>query len=246
MKSKLMVGALFLAAFSHAATLVAPTGTSFEDRTIGEALVIGKDDAGLDAGSNYWFYGGSASELVTDCVVTIADYSGFAGEKPALAPTTDEKALLAETDARLTRAIQVAADGSAEAVDIGTGLYFDAMIQFTTGVEAPMPSTADKLLVWLYGSDDAEDLFGATTGLVVTAGYLSDAENNVTVKHYLVEAPAIVPNSWHRLTVKTLAALGEAATAPAGFVVFVDGVAVSSTEAKGVEGSAMDALASVA
>lgn len=110
MKSKLMVGALFLAAFSHAATLVAPTGTSFEDRTIGEALVIGKDDAGLDAGSNYWFYGGSASELVTDCVVTIADYSGFAGEKPALAPTTDEKALLVETDTRLTRAIQVAAD----------------------------------------------------------------------------------------------------------------------------------------
>ena len=242
MKSKLMAGALFLAAFSHAATLVAPAGTSFEDRTIGEALVIGKDDAGLDVGSNYWFYGGSASELVTDCVVTIADYSGFAGEKPALAPTTDEKALLVETDTRLTRAIQVAADGSAEAVDIGTGLYFDAMIQFTTGVEAPMSSTADKLLVWLYGSDDAEDLFGATTGLVVTAGYLSDAENNVTVKHYLVEAPAIVPNSWHRLTVKTLAALGEAATAPAGFVVFVDGVAVSSTEAKGVTGSALDAL----
>lgn len=246
MKSKLMVGALFLAAFSHAATLVAPTGTSFESLTVGDKLVIGKDDAGTDAGSNYWFYGGSASELVTDCVVTTADYSGFSGEKPAIAPATDVKALLVETDTRLTRAIQVAADGSAEAVDIGTGLYFDAMIQFTTGVEAPMPSTSDKLLVWLYGSDDAEDLFGATTGLVVTAGYLSDAENNVTVKHYLVEAPAIVPDSWHRLTVKTLAAIGKAATAPAGFVVFIDGVAVSSTEAKGVEGSAMDALKPIA
>ncbi|MGN0827034.1 MAG: hypothetical protein ACI4QD_03780, partial [Kiritimatiellia bacterium] len=83
---------------------------------------------------------------------------------------------------------------------------------------------------------------GATTGLVVTAGYLSDTENNVTVKHYLVEAPALAPNSWHRLTVKTLAALGEAATAPAGFVVFIDGMAVSSAEAKGVAGSALDAL----
>ena len=246
MKSKLMVGALFLAAFSHAATLVAPTGTSFESLTVGDKLVIGEDDAGTADGSNYWFYGGSASELVTDCVVTTADYSGFSGEKPAIAPATDVKALLVETDTRLTRAIQVAADGSAEAVDIGTGLYFDAMIQFTTGVEAPMPSTADKLLVWLYGSDDAEDLFGATTGLVVTAGYLSDAENNVTVKHYLVEAPALAPNSWHRLTVKTLAAIGNAATAPAGFVVFIDGVAVSSTEAKGVEGSAMDALKPIA
>ena len=43
MKSKLMAGVLFLATFSHAATLVAPTGTSFEDLTSGEALVIGED-----------------------------------------------------------------------------------------------------------------------------------------------------------------------------------------------------------
>lgn len=246
MKSKLMAGVLFLAAYSHAATLVAPTGTSFEDLTIGDALVIGKDDAGTDAGSNSWFYGGSASEFVTDCVVTTADYSGFVGEKPALAPATDEKALLVKTDTRLTRAIQVAQDGSAEAVDIGTGLHFDAMIQFTAGVEAPPLSDEDKLLVWLYGSDDAEDLFGATTGLVVTAGYLADAENNITAKHYFIEVPAIVPESWHRLTVKTLAAIGNAATAPAGFVVFIDGVAVSSAEAKGVSGSALDALKPVA
>lgn len=231
---------------SKAATLVAPTGTSFEDLTIGDALVIGKDDAGTDAGSNYWLYGGSGSEFVTDCVVTTADYSGFAGEKPAIAPATDEKALLVDSDTRLTRAIQVAADGAAETVDIGDGLYFDTMIQFVAGAEVPVPNDADKLLVWLYGSENAEGLFGATTGLVVTAGYLADAENNVTAKHYFVESPAIAPDSWHRLTVKTLAAIGEDATAPAGFVVFIDGVAVSSAEAKGVAGSALDALTPIA
>ena len=58
-----------------------------------------------------------------------------------------------------------------------------------------------------------------------------------------VDGGVIEPNSWHRLTIKSLDKISnESANAPAGFVVFIDEVAVTSTEAKGVADSAVASL----
>lgn len=234
-----------LAFISKATTLLEPTGTSFESFDVDTALDIGKADDGTTNGTKYWLYDGSSAaetEVDTGCVIKAADYSSYKGTKPAIAPETDVKALGIEADKRLTRTIKGVGGGS---VDIGSGIYFDTMVQFTATDTAPTPvANSDKLIVWLYGSDEAEgSLFGATTGLVVTAGYLQDSANNIEPRNYKVDSGVIEPNSWHRLTIKSLDKISnESANAPAGFVVFIDGVAVTSTEAKGVADSAVDSL----
>lgn len=233
-----------LAFISKAATLLEPTGTSFESENlkVGDALDIGKDDDGGTGGIKYWLYDGSSAaeaEVDTGCVIKEANYTGYEGTKPAIAPASDVNALGIEADKRLTRTITGV---NGDPVDIGSGIYFDTMVQFTATDTAPTPSANDKLIVWLYGSDDAEALFGATTGLVVTAGYLNSVENDIISTNYFV-GTTIEPNSWHRLTIKALDKISnESAAAPAGFVVFIDEVAVTSTEAKGVADSAVASL----
>lgn len=233
-----------LAFISKAATLEGSTGTSFESLAVDAALDIAKADDGTTNGTKYWLYDGKSAaeaEVDTGCVIKEANYTGYKGTKPAIAPASDAKALGIEADKRLTRTITGVNGGS---VDIGSGIYFDTMVQFTATDTAPTPvANSDKLIVWLYGSDDAEALFGATTGLVVTAGYLQDSANNIEPRNYKVDGGVIEPNSWHRLTIKSLDKISnESANAPAGFVVFIDGVAVTSTEAKGVADSAVDSL----
>ena len=234
-----------LAFISKATTLLEPTGTSFESLAVDTALDIAKADDGTTDGTKYWLYDGNSAaetEVDTGCVIKAADYSGYTGSKPAIAPETDAKALGIEADKRLTRTITGV---NGDPVDIGSGIYFDTMVQFTATDTAPTPvANSDKLIVWLYGSDEAEgSLFGATTGLVVTAGYLQDSANNIEPRNYKVDGGVIEPNSWHRLTIKSLDKISnESANAPAGFVVFIDGVAVTSTEAKGVADSAVDSL----
>ena len=237
-----------LAFISKAATLSEPTGTSFESLAVDATLDIAIADDGTTDGTKYWLYdGNSAAETGVDtgCVIKTVDYTdaetGYAGTKPAIAPETDVKALGIEADKRLTRTITGVNGGS---VDIGSGIYFDTMVQFTATDTAPALADGDKLVVWLYGSDEADGLFGATTGLVVTAGYLADDQNNTETRNYFVGGN-VEPNSWHRLTIKSLANISSTNpddTAPAGFVVFIDGAPVSSSEAKGVAGSAVDSL----
>ena len=231
-----------LAFISKATTLLEPTGTSFESLAVDTALDIAKADDGTTDGTKYWLYDGNSAaetEVDTGCVIKAADYSGYTGSKPAIAPETDAKALGIEADKRLTRTITGV---NGDPVDIGSGIYFDTMVQFTATDTAPTPGANDKLIVWLYGSDDAEALFGATTGLVVTAGYLNSVENDIISTNYFV-GTTIEPNSWHRLTIKALDKISnESASAPAGFVVFIDEVAVTSTEAKGVADSAVASL----
>lgn len=233
-----------LAFISKATTLLEPTGTSFESLAVDTALDIAKADDGTTNGTKYWLYDGNSAaetEVDTGCVIKAADYSSYKSSKPAIAPASDVNALGIEADKRLTRTITGVGGGS---VDIGSGIYFDTMVQFTATDSAPTPvANSDKLIVWLYGSDDAEALFGATTGLVVTAGYLQDSANNIEPRNYKVDGGVIEPNSWHRLTIKALDKISnESANAPAGFVVFIDGVAVTSTEAKGVADSAVASL----
>ena len=212
------------------------SGTTFENYS-GD-FGADKDDRGGNNGT-FWYTAGSQSECGT---LTNIDYTAsYNGEhgRPAIAQgAATATALAVEAEQRLERGIANYAptdDGKPFAPqDIGSGIYFDTMVQFTATDIAPTPSQDDKLIVWLYGSADVDSAFGIRTNLVVTAGYLGTGNVDVTLKHYLNTNERIVvePNSWHRLTIKALSDIGASHSQAAGFVVFIDGVAVTSTEDK--------------
>ena len=216
------------------------SGTTFENYA--GAFGADKDDRGGNNGT-FWYTAGSQSECGT---LTNIDYTAsYNGEhgRPAIAQgAATATALAVEAEQRLERGIANYSGGFAPQ-DIGSGIYFDTMVQFTATDIAPTPSQDDKLIVWLYGSADEDSAFGIGTNLVVTAGYLSDSSNTAVPSNYVVTtASAIEPNTWHRLTIKSIKSITTDGSKVAGFVVFIDGVAVATEEAKGVEGSAMTSL----
>ena len=204
------------------------SGTTFENYT--GAFGADKDDGGGNNGT-FWYTAGSQTECGT---LTNTDYTAtYTGKAPAIHTTkTDDTptALAVEAEQRLERGIANYSGGFAPQ-DIGSGIYFDTMVQFTATDIVPKPDAGDKLIVWLYGSDDAEALFGATTSLVVTAGKLG-ADNAVSVANYIVRTnAAIEPNTWHRLTIKAIEDIGTN-SGVAGFVVFIDGVETTCEDAR--------------
>ena len=217
------------------------SGTTFENYS--GAFNADKDDHGLTDGT-FWHTAG----LPTECgTLTNIDYTASYNVeqhgRPAIAQgAATATALAVEAEQRLERGIANYSGGFAPQ-DIGSGIYFDTMVQFTATDIAPTPSQDDKLIVWLYGSADEDSAFSIGTNLMVTAGYLSDSSNTAVPSNYVVTtASAIEPNTWHRLTIKSIKSITTDGSKVAGFVVFIDGVAVATEEAKGVEGSAMTSL----
>jgi len=218
----------------NGAELAATTGTSFEDLALG-AFDWSLSDAGVDTGTMYW-YTDTAEAVGT---ITNTYYDGAAGypEIAPLDPSLNQKCLNLDTDARLYRSIvHNNHDGSFTSVDIGSGLFFDSLVQFTATDTQPTPGTGDKLVVWLYGSDDLNADYGVATNLVVTAGYVSG--DSTTATNYVIEGVSVEPNSWHRLTIKAIANITEYGDVAAeakvgGFVVYIDGTPVANAAVKG-------------
>lgn len=220
------------------------SGTTFENYT--GAFGADKDDGGGNNGT-FWYTAGSQTECGT---LTNTDYTAtYTGEAPAIHTTkTDDTptALAVEAEQRLERGIVNYSSGFAPQ-DIGSGIYFDTMVQFTATDIAPTPSQDDKLIVWLYGSADEDSAFGIGTNLVVTAGYVTGVAQTSTPSNYIVSATGIdvQPNTWHRLTIKSIADIGNN-DGVAGFVVFIDGVPMTCSDEKGDNDSAFGGLNSVA
>ena len=138
------------------------SGTTFENYT--GAFGADKDDGGGNNGT-FWYTAGSQSECGT---LTNIDYTAsYNGEhgRPAIAQgAATVTALAVEAEQRLERGIAnyggLTDDGKPifAPQDIGSGIYFDTMVQFTATDIAPKPDTGDKLIVWLYG------LFSDTKG----------------------------------------------------------------------------------
>lgn len=206
-------------------------GTGFESLTPGNALDITKDDAG-DTTARFWEGKDGEEYGVISNHIGAVEVAGLNGKN---------NYLKVEADSTLYR---YALDNQQEdrTIDVSgkAGIYFDSLVQFTGAEEIPVNDGADraKLAVWLYKSDAEDGAFGIGTNLVVTAGYL-DAGNNVTATNYVT---TLSPDEgWHRLTVKMIPEIGTA-SGVAGFVVFIDGVAVANADAKGDTGSVMDSL----
>ena len=218
------------------------SGTTFENYS-GD-FGADKDDGGGKNGT-FWYTAGSQSECGT---LTNINYTAtYSGDRPAIAQgAATATALAVEAEQRLERGI-VNYSGGFAPQDIGSGIYFDTMVQFTATDIAPTPSQDDKLIVWLYGSADEDSAFGIGTNLMVTAGYLQAGDIPVASNYVVsVSGVTVEPNSWHRLTIKAIEKVADTVSAPCGFVVFIDGKEATNAEVKWSEESCLATPSAVA
>ena len=235
MKKILMTLAIALG-FAAIANADFISGTSFERYLSGgeksALLNTSKDDLQGDTAS-FWEEGPTDSFVTNDTSIA----TEYTGDRPAVqsGESTQNNYLVVDATTTLNRLVNT----DQTPTNIVDGLYFDSLVKFTVA-DAPdlTPETGDKLVVWMQAVGEEE---AAQTNLVVTAGYLS-AGNASSAKSYVVTTDApILPDTWHRLTIKAIADIGNSANIP-GFVVFIDGKPVTNTEAKGATGSVMDSL----
>ena len=232
------------------------SGTSFEGYSVGATFNPNHDDDNTEGGKKFWNWG---TDNIGDSYITnSADIGSYSGGHPAHAPNTttsnyvsNAKALVLDTEGE--RFYRYMNSGDHDLQAIGSGIYFDSVVQFTASSDAPQIAEGDKLVVWLHGIDADDTVTPAITGstnLVITAGYLKSGSNAVDPTNYIVTVNGSTPieaDTWHRLTIKAIQSIGTGtasvnATIP-GFVVFIDGVAVTNPDEKGVAASAYGNIA---
>ncbi len=224
------VSALITFSAAHADQI---SGTSFESseyeelgpRTIGSLITTTESE------NKYWFSTLTGDDLTADAGV-ITNASPYTGtSRPDAYSGDNTKYLSLDTSAPIYRTIN-ANDGSADITSltgtaIGDGLYLDTLVQFTaadTVFEADALADGDKIAISYVESDDG------ITNFVIRAGYVNGS--SVIQTNYIMNSFEFDKTAWHRLTVRTIADVGtESKTAPVGFVVYVDGNALTySTE----------------
>lgn len=213
--------------------------TGFEELSAGSALEVTKADDGR-SGAVFWGGGGAG-----ECGV-IADYE----EAVSVGSLNGGRRYLqVDTQDTLMRYANRLNNSWHDVVDVSQteGVYFDSLVQFRGTDALPEYYASDsKLEVWLYKSDLDDGIYGRATNLVIRAGYFDSTDNQTVSTNYFADARGI-DEGWHRLTIKMIPELGDWRTdygfvGVVGFVVFVDGVVVTSTAEKGVPGSVLDSL----
>lgn len=211
------------------------SGINFESTVFTDGVAIDTDagDDGNTATAGYW------STESTDGLFVISNLTSFANAYPAddnrpdyWAGTENSKALFIDSDKPLLRNVNALSGGTHAPQSLADGdLFFDSVVQFTATDTAPTPDTTagDKLIAWLYASEDASTetpgIFGETaplTNLVITSG--TRATGSLSMTNYFTNI-AIEPDTWHRLTIKSFIDGGRVY-----FNVWVDGTQVTSGE----------------
>lgn len=200
------------------------TGTGFETGAyiLGGNLNTEKDDAGEDLESESDRVWGSIPDLESGVAVV----SNWNGET---IPASYDKAR-GDNYLKLDSAPLISryAQAGGEAVEMTSeGVYIDTLVQFTVSEDTPDQTTedGDKLCIWV--NVDSET---GATNLMVKAGYISDESGeNITPTAYTTDYSfGGDDNGWHRLTVKAINGIDEVGVL-AGFVIYVDGVAVKTS-----------------
>ena len=182
----------------------------------------------------------AVGEALPETTVSLPDGFASSGEKYLK---------LSTEDGTLFRNVQ--AGGGTKDIP-GTGLYIDAVVQFTVTdpTDRPVPDAADKFIVWL--EPDAND--ATMTNVCVYAGQYNLANNALVLddvasnKVYKLTGNyganndgSIASGSWHRLTVKAIAngCKNNSYTIP-GFKIYIDGAEASGDAAIYRDGSDFD------
>ena len=219
-----MLGTLLWATSSVAGTL---SSEDFEGLSEGFLNISGVGGSG-----QCWSSSEAENGSMGDLAVVKAYEDGAAKPKDG-----GDQYLAVDTGAPLQRYVQAGGN----ALDVGTGIYFEGDVQFTpydgeTKVDA---DKGDKLLVYLQvkESDDENGNVTATTNFVVKAGYY-DMDNASTATNYVCAVPTnFDANAWHRLVVKT-----RLLDKRVVFKVVVDGVPLEVDVKKGDESSSVEDL----
>lgn len=254
MKKTLMaIAAALAAATTFADTLQGTQGTSFEGmagtgktvfgRGSGADFGPGYSDTGV-AGTTYWYMKADAIVGGLKQFESGMAYAGACGLPAAAgldgitAPANEGYYINLDAPERIER-LAKEFDGSNDPTGVDLdGVYFDSMVQFTATYERPelntdvSSGTLDKIAIWLYAPDDTDQLLGTDTNLVITAGFIRDT--TADAKDYVIPKSQleIEPGKWYRLTVKAIGDITTTNNKFAGFVVFIDGTPVYTSEAK--------------
>lgn len=199
---KLIISMVATASIALVAKADVFNSTSFEGLNPG-AITADNKGAFLDEnGYTYWTGYSADSDLA---VKELGAEGGLRAKPEGLArPLTcdDAKALAIDVDTPLARNIATE-EGKGVPQNIGNGLYFDSMVQFTATTDVP-PAEAnagDKLIVWLKEIEGTEGQ-PSTYKLCVTAG-VWDSLANITVTEFENTNPKITvsPDNWYRLSI---------------------------------------------
>lgn len=125
---------------------------------------------------------------------------------------------------------------SASGYSIPGQLYFDSLVKFTACDEAPGDYDGAKLIVWIKEEDDASQKLMITAGKITSDGPVRQDYECGAPSDYDIGADG----DWCRLTIKAVADITDGDIVP-GFVVFVNGKAVTITTPKdiGIDGTAL-------
>lgn len=237
---------LFFACLAKASVTL-PSGTSFENLAVGEAIDFSAGDTGSGSAVHWWGIPTYSTEA------KVMAYDGDdrpTGARPEMFSGSNDKYLFINGPDKLYRTV---ADNPPtvrpfESCPVETGIYFDTFVKFTSASAIDPTEPDDRIYLWLRAVE-SEDGTPLLPQLVVVAGYLF-ADNRACPCEYVIthlDGVALDDSfdreAWHRLTIKALAEISDDANAMApGFVVFIDGKLASAAAPKGEAGSYLDRL----
>jgi hypothetical protein len=210
------------------------SGTDFSTYPVG-VFTPGLNDSGTDDGTSYW-YTGFADDLDAEVVLSTDEESGAAVNYLAFESNVTNPLY------RTVNNCYGFVEGETQDVPkkaVGDGLFIDTTVQFTpylVNENHPAPtktSDEDKIIVWVRETEISEGQ--CETNLIVTAGCIQ-GDAGVEPQDYVIDmTPAAVSalcQGQHRLTIKAFDNITSVAGVTImGFVVYIDGTAVSySTE----------------
>ena len=206
-----------------------PSGTSVESYT--GALLTDKDDAGTGSDSTYWLLTGDEN---ADLLVTNYESGVTLPTRPAqFAEETNNNFLKIDTTGRLYRSIGINDQTTTfgNTVDIGDGIYLDTLVQFTAAddqFKADAITGGDKIAI-SYVERDADSVDPGEdpyTNFVIRAGYIVDDSETIPTNYFATVPAGFNKEDWHRLTVRAVASIAASGTQKAGFIVYLDEVAL--------------------
>lgn len=218
--------------------------TGFEKHAVG-AKVANTDDNGGTGGDILWQASGTSDESAVQSYdaddARTFDYSGdvpklFQGE------TSNQYLELNTSGDTLSRLLQ--ANGTAKTLD--SDVYIDTMVQFTATTDDPNLETdfdKAKLGLWLK-ENEATDGGESSYTLKVCASavdFSADDEGLVqrsTIFTLSADGVSVLPNTWHRLTVKAIPSLTKASGVDyIGFEIRIDGIPVKANAGAFTDGA---------
>ena len=188
----------------------------------------GFEDSSFDLSDGFWSADDGVSGTVE--VKTYEDGAAYtyetSGDNVAAFGGPGSNYLNLETDSGKMLRRNFAESTGAVTVDADNSYVVDTLVKFTATDEAPDPADGDKFILWLQSTESDS---GTTYSLMATCGII-DEMGAVNGSADIALNASVTADQWARVSVKTIKFYSDDnAIGTLGFVVYVDGVAVSAS-----------------